>query len=317
MPNAGDIRWFKEQFHQEIEASLAGTLFDLDMLVAIACQETGYIWSVLRKKPLSKPEILALCVGDTLDASRGRRAFPRTKADLIAKPNGQEMFDVARKALVDMATYIPGYRGAASNPDKFCHGFGVFQRDLQFFLEEPDYFLERRYEDFDATLAQCVGELKRGVKKLGFENKPSLSDLEFAYVAIAYNTGGFNPSKGLKQGHFNGSRFYGEEVYDFVRLSRTVGLPSAAVASLGRFVVVARSGLQLRKGPGLEFGISKTIESGAEISVVGFDGPDDEWARVDLENDGLVDGHMFAAFLLSADAHDPSEEVEEPAGAQA
>jgi hypothetical protein len=82
-------------------------------------------------------------------------------------------------------------------------------------------------------------------------------------------------------------------------------------------VVVARSGLQLRKGPGLEFGISKTIESGTEISVVGFDGPDDEWARVDLENDGLVDGHMFAAFLLSADAHDPSEEVEEPAGAQA
>ena len=43
-----------------------------------------------------------------------------------------------------------------------------------------------------------------------------------ASVAIAYNTGGFKPSKGLKQGHFNGSKFYGEEFFDFLRLSKTV-----------------------------------------------------------------------------------------------
>lgn len=87
--------------------------------------------------------------------------------------------------------------------------------------------------------------------------------------------------------------------------------PSAA-PSLGRFVVVARGGLQLRKGPGLAFGVTSTIAAGTEVAVVGFDGPGGEWARVDLQGDGLIDGHLFAAFLAPADASAPSEDVEEP-----
>jgi hypothetical protein len=225
MPDADDIGWFKREFHEEIEAALDGTPFDLDMIVAIACQETGEIWPVLRKKNLDRARILALCVGDTLDADKGRRAFPQTKADLVAAPRGEEMFAIARKALVDMAAHIPAYQGAASKPNKFCHGFGVFQRDIQFFLNDPDYFLERRYEDFDECLAMCLDELRRGVRKLGLENRSSLSDIEFAQVAIVYNTGGFDPAKGLKQGHFNGTRFYGEEILHFVRLAKTVPLP--------------------------------------------------------------------------------------------
>ena len=85
-----------------------------------------------------------------------------------------------------------------------------------------------------------------------------------------------------------------------------------AARSLGRFVVVARGGLHLRKGPGLTFGITTTVEAGTEVAVVAFDGPDGEWARVDLQGDGLVDGHLFAAFLKPADANELNEEVEEP-----
>jgi hypothetical protein len=228
MPDAEDIRWFKRQFHNSIETALVGTPFDLDMIVAVACQETGHIWSILRKKQLTTAQIVALCVGDTLDADKGRKAFPRTKADLVAKPRGQEMFDIARKALVDMAAHIPGFSGAVSRPNKFCHGYGVFQYDLQFFLVDPDYFLEKRYETFSETLGKCLAELKSAAKKRGFENRTSLTDFEFATVAITYNTGGFKPNKGLKQGHFNGTRFYGEEIFDFLRLSRTVPAPSAA-----------------------------------------------------------------------------------------
>ena len=102
MPNTTDMRWFKENFHTPIEATIAGTPFTLDLLVAIACQETGHIWSVLRKKPLMLDQILALCVGDTLDAPN-RSAFPKTKAALLAQPRGAEMFRIARKALEDMA----------------------------------------------------------------------------------------------------------------------------------------------------------------------------------------------------------------------
>ena len=224
MPNEEDIRWFKEQFHLEIEAAIQNTPFNLDMLTAIACQETGHIWGVLRKRDLSQAQILALCVGDTLDANKGRKAFPQTKADLVAKPNGARMFDIARQALVDMAKHINGFQGAVEKPHKFCHGFGLFQYDLQFFLTDPDYFLAQRYATFSASLGKCLEELQNKQERIGLGHKTSLSDLEMAAVAIAYNTGNFKPSKGLKQGHFNGLQFYGELFFDFLRLSKTVGL---------------------------------------------------------------------------------------------
>jgi len=222
MPKADDILWFKQQFHNEIAAAVEGTPFTLDMICAIACQETGFIWQTLRKRDLSRDQVLELCVGDTIDASGGRRAFPRTKADLIARPNGQRMFEIARQALVDMSRQINGFASAVANPDKFCHGFGIFQFDLQFFLTEPDYFLEKRYANFNDCAGHCVGELRNALRKVGLQNRATLTDLEMASVAIAYNTGGFNPSKGLKQGHFNGSKFYGEEFFDFLVLSKSV-----------------------------------------------------------------------------------------------
>jgi len=86
-----------------------------------------------------------------------------------------------------------------------------------------------------------------------------------------------------------------------------------APRAAGRFTVISRDGLNLRKGPGLGFGITKILETGTEVTVRGFDGPDGEWARVDLEDDGLVDGHVLAAFLAHADrGEDSSEDVEEP-----
>ena len=103
-----------------------------------------------------------------------------------------------------MAAHIPGF--PVSNPDKFCHGFGMFQYDLQFFLVDPDYFLQQRYVQFSETLRKCIEELTAKAKKIGLFNKPSLTDMELTAVAIAYNTGNFKPSKGLKQGHFNGTR---------------------------------------------------------------------------------------------------------------
>jgi len=98
MPRTSDGS--RNSFHADIDAAVQGTPFDLDMLTALACQETGEIWPLLRKDPqLSVPQIVALCVGDTLDSDRGRRAFPKTKAELVQAANGPAMFDIARKAL--------------------------------------------------------------------------------------------------------------------------------------------------------------------------------------------------------------------------
>jgi hypothetical protein len=302
MPGANDIRWFKQQFRTQIDGALAGTPFDLDMIVAIACQETGYIWSVLRKTQLPLDRIVALCVGDTIDykgPNKGRQKFPRSKEDLVAETHGQRMFDIARKGLEDMAAYVPGYAGAVSNPKKFCHGFGVFQRDLQFFLDDPDYFLERRYENFAATLAHCLGELRRGLRKRNYENRTSLTDFEFATVAIAYNKGSYNPDKGLKQGYFDKEKYYGERIFDYLQLSRTVDAAAAGVTP-GRYAVVARGGLKLRGGPGTNFASEQTLPLGTELNVLSTDPVDPSWARVDLEGDGVFDGYVFAAFLAPA-----------------
>jgi hypothetical protein len=133
MVDTTDIRWFKQSFADKIADGLAGTVFDTDMLVAVACQETGELWSAMRRRNLTPDGIAALCCGDTLDADRGRSAFPKTKAELVAHPGGEGMFAIARKALLDMAEHIPAYAFARNRPNKFCHGFGVFQYDLQFF----------------------------------------------------------------------------------------------------------------------------------------------------------------------------------------
>ncbi len=239
MPNAQDVLWFKTEFQPKIEAQLAGTPFSVDMVTAFACQETGAIWPALRKKGLPTARILELCVGDTIDASPtggGRRAFPKNKAELLAAPGGDRMFQVARQGLVDMAEQIPDYRGAAARPDKFCHGFGIFQLDLQFFKSEPDYFLERRYADFDVALARCVGELKSALQRLGWQAKTSLADAEMAAVAIAYNTGRYDPARGLKQGYFDGTKYYGENYFDFLQLAKGVqlGAPAPALRGVAR-----------------------------------------------------------------------------------
>ncbi|MCK1654669.1 hypothetical protein IVA88_24950 [Bradyrhizobium sp. 149] len=68
-------------------------------------------------------------------------AFPLDSDDLKNHvPNGRAMFDIARQSLVEMAEYIPSYRPAARRASKFCHAFGIFQCDIQFLDEKPDYF---------------------------------------------------------------------------------------------------------------------------------------------------------------------------------
>ena len=229
MPNLQDAIWFKTEFQPAIERAVAGTPLNVDMITAFACQETGEIWPALRRQGLPTARILELCVGDTLDASPtggGRRAFPRNRSELVASAGGARMFDVARQGLVDMASYIPGYRGAASRPEKFCHGFGIFQLDLQFFKVDPDYFLEKRYAGFDAALAKCTGELLSVLRRLGWQQKSTLTDLECAAVAIAYNTGRYDPARGLKQGYFDGTKYYGENYFAYLQLAHGAQAPA-------------------------------------------------------------------------------------------
>ena len=173
---------------------------------------------------LSLDDLLAICVGDTLDADRGRAAFRNPGFDLVAAPHGEEMFQLAHAALVQMAKHVPGFAGVAKQAHKFCHGYGIFQYDLQFFKKDPTYFLEQRWRA-DAS-PKCLEELRAAMGRMGIKGQQTLTEFLLVHVAIAYNAGSFKPAKGLQQGHFDGKKFYGEMIFDFLRLSQTVSIPA-------------------------------------------------------------------------------------------
>jgi hypothetical protein len=226
---AGEVSnlvWFKQQFGTLSAARLANTPFDIDFLAAVALQETGYVWGALRNKGLSTPEILESCVGDTLDyPKRSKSAFPKDKAELIAVKNGQETFVIAREALRKLGEHRPAYQRVYNKyPDKFCHGFGIFQYDLQFFKNNPEFFLKRKWLDFDECLRLFVeDELVHAIRKAGYAGRKTLTHDELVYVAIAYNRGKVEFSRGFKQGHKNSStgKYYGEYIDTYLRLSRS------------------------------------------------------------------------------------------------
>ena len=308
MSTKDSIAWFKQNFGAEIVAATAGTPFDLDMLTAVALQETGFIWGTLRTKGLSRERILELCVGDTLD---GRKAFPKDKADLLTDPQGQAMFDIGKAALVDMAANIAGYSGAAANPNKFCHGYGLFQYDIQFFKTDPDYFLQRKYRFFDQTLGKAISELTEKFKvvgkKLGWGTRTTLTDLEKAAVAIAYNRGSYDPAKGLKQGFKNGDgQYYGELFFDYMKLAQSVPMqvatppappppPPAPVGEAMR-VNVSSSPLNVRRAPEKVAGnVFKQLSDGQ--AVIAFE-TKDGFRHIHATMGGdTVDGWVSADFL--------------------
>src|SRR5262245_19653904 len=82
--------WFQQNFRADAEKVLEGTPFPFALALAIAMQETSYMWTNFYKN-MTPNEVLALCVGDTLDAPN-RSAFPKNKSALLAATNGSQMF---------------------------------------------------------------------------------------------------------------------------------------------------------------------------------------------------------------------------------
>lgn len=221
MTTRAAIEWFQTTFDKELRAAVQGTPFNIDLLSAIAYQETGYIWHRLLKKGMKPKEILRLCVGDTID--KGRKAFPRDKAHLLEHEKGAAMFAVARRCLVDIAAILPDFQAAAANKDKFFRGFGIFQYDLQFFDKDQDYFLNERWSEASECFPRVIKELYEAMKRQKWSSKQTLTDLEKIHIAIAYNKGTSDLSKGLKQGHKNSEgQYYGELVSAFYDIARSI-----------------------------------------------------------------------------------------------
>jgi hypothetical protein len=306
------LTWFKKNFNANLQSSVKNTPYSVDLLCAMAYQETGYIWSTMANK-LAIKEIAMLAVGDTLDS---RSVFPRSKAELVAQPNGAAMFTIARQSLVDMAKFVNGYNGAVKNPNKFCHGYGIFQYDIQFFKTDPQYFLQKKWADIDACFGKCINELKAAQKRQGWQSKATLSDEEKVYVAIAYNKGSANLSKGFKQGYqSDDGKYYGENIFEYLRLSQSIAAENPVVTETSPAplpsptpvvsdkkiyrIKITSTGLNLRREPKIPrdnpgSNVKTSLPNGHEVTLVSGK-ITDEWIEVETN----LHGAYFKGFLAS------------------
>lgn len=323
MTTRESIQWFKQTFIEKLKTAINNTPYSVDLLCAIGFQETGSIWSNMVGK-LSLDEIALLSVGDTLDTPN-RSAFPKNKQALLAAPNGAEMFAIARDMLVRMSKFVKGYSGAVSNPNKFCHGYGIFQFDLQHFNNHPDYFLQKKWADLDACFSHCITELNSAKARQGWKAKTVLTDEEKVFVAIAYNKGSANLSKGFKQGFKSpDGKFYGENIFEYLRISQSVtvvstanvneptpavvfaplpGGPSLVAVSKKIYRVKSTSGeLNLRSEPKVprdnpRSNIKTILPNGHLVNWVSGK-PADTWVEVETSlQGGLFRGFVATAFL--------------------
>lgn len=211
------MMWMNRNFGTAIDAAVAGTPITKNLLISIGIQETFYIWAKMYKTATPQ-DVLAVCVGDTIDFPRRASAFPKDRFDLESHPKGKEMFKIARAALERIAKINSGYKTVVKNRDKFCHGFGMFQYDIQFFDNDRDYFLKQKWATWEGTLSRGMSELKAQTKALYGADKKSLNHDESVYIAIAYNQGANKTRKNMatrkfKQGYKDDRGvYYGEHI---------------------------------------------------------------------------------------------------------
>jgi hypothetical protein len=148
--------WMKTNFGGEIRQAVAGTPFSIDIICGIACQETAYFWLNFINR-LSVDEVLARCVLDASGDYPGshRTAFPRN-TDAFRRRYGAEFSDM----LIAEANKTRRLRGFG--PQNWVYkGYGIYQYDLQFVVEDEAYFRDKQWYKFSECLKRAVGELKQ------------------------------------------------------------------------------------------------------------------------------------------------------------
>lgn len=188
--------WLKGCFGKEIREEIFEP-FTIDHICAIACQETAYVWVnwINRYTP---SEILAGCVfdatGDTPETIGDRSAFPKNTAAFIAK-FGREFADM----LVVEGNKSREMRGFKPW-GKLYKGYGIFQYDLQFVIEDEEFFRLKKWHNIRECMNRCVKELRRTFSAQG----------DIPEAIRAYN------GSGVK------ARQYRDNVLQFFEWSKTV-----------------------------------------------------------------------------------------------
>lgn len=220
----GRIRYFNKRFGAKLARELKGTPFPVSMVIGIAIEETGYVWNAFENRQLSDSEFFELCVADSYGWGR-RSHWPKTKAQLLAVPRGQEVFNALRAALEKRAALVGGSTATyARNPENIMMACGPWQYDLGFVRwAGPDFFAEKKWHSLKECMKVFTKEIEDRRKRLKISPN-NMTRHEMALIATAYNTGwsGFKPARGLNQGNVTQGRPYGLRVYDFIGYARDI-----------------------------------------------------------------------------------------------
>ncbi|MCP4382761.1 MAG: TIGR02594 family protein [Hyphomicrobiales bacterium] len=81
---------------------------------------------------------------------------------------------------------------------------------------------------------------------------------------------------------------------DYGQFGESVGEGGGVTPSIAIMEVIARNGLNLRRGPAEHYSIETTLPEGTLVHAIASRG---EWMRVDVEGDGLADGFVHGDFL--------------------
>lgn len=163
--------WLLANFGAAIDAAVAGKPYDMPIVCAIACKETGFIW-ISRSSTMTAAKLLPLLVGDASGDYPGtsRTAFPVNTAAFRAK-----FGPALTNTLIAEANNARALRGMG--PQQWVYkGYGIFQYDLQHINTDRAFFenlmwhdigpcIERLTKELDRTFAAAHGDRREGVRR--------------------------------------------------------------------------------------------------------------------------------------------------------
>lgn len=155
-------KWLKQHFLLQMQAAVKGTIFDVEDLIAIACQETAYKWLLWIDK-YTPDIVLARCIfdatGDTASTIGDRSAYPSNLT--IFKKD----YPILAKNLIiegNKQRAMPQQGAPNGWPQSqmiLYKGYGIYQYDLQFVKTDAGFFSDKLWYSIESCLQRLISEL--------------------------------------------------------------------------------------------------------------------------------------------------------------
>jgi len=162
-------RWLMGNFGDDIAKAVAGKPYGAEILCAIACKETGFIW-IPRADKMAAETLLPLLIGDASGdvPGHGRKAFPRnTQAFRAAYGNA-----FTEKLIIE-TNRARALRGLSASHIIY-KGYGIFQYDLQHVQTDREFFEQRMWHRIGPCIDRATRELDRTFRAAGGDTRDAV-----------------------------------------------------------------------------------------------------------------------------------------------